>query len=468
MFNNPSSLAKGFVLGKKLLAVFLSFSLVFSFLTIPSQEALAEASEDMRGTCEGVESLPTSGSLNSEWLHLQDPLTGYCMVVKKAYIYSGSGTAAWIEIHSNGNATVTFPSDNMSELVGDISLCGKEKIGGQGGHWYGIEGRKIIFVDSIGNILATGTTGEDGKCVMDSGTSTEPVPQTRKVRVSSFSGNGTLKINGANVSAAEEVSISSEEAMTVSWQASAGTTSADNVSLMTSLSIDGQSVDVSNIDKTKWQVTNTAYQNKMNETGVKMTTLDAVKAAEQTVTIPASTVASLATTSSSEVSIEVQFSEYVPVYRLYNQITSEHLFTTNKTEYDTFVQKCESGEDVWIGEGIDWFAEVTPETANDNTVRRFYNAALGAMGSSSHYYSKDATEIAALLQNGWVDDGAANYIQSRGTAPIWTCYNEGLGSAHHYTSNKTEWEGLSVHGWALETDKNLDTGVFQAVMSAKP
>ena len=199
----------------------------------------------------------------------------------------------------------------------------------------------------------------------------------------------------------------------------------------------------------------------MGDTTAVMTTYDAVVNTQQKIVVDA-------VSNDTTQAIEVEFSEYVPVYRLYNTITSEHLFTTNKSEYDSFVEKSKGKQDFWIGEGIDWLAEATPQVPDASTVRRLYNKDLGAMGRSSHYYSKDESEIAILLKNGWVDDGAANYIQSGGSVPIWTCYNEGLGSAHHYTSNKSEWQSLSSYGWHLETDKNSTTGVFQAVMSAKP
>jgi uncharacterized repeat protein (TIGR02543 family) len=158
--------------------------------------------------------------------------------------------------------------------------------------------------------------------------------------------------------------------------------------------------------------------------------------------------------------VTITWQKVKPVYRLYNMLTSEHLFTTNKTEYDNFVAQSKTDSEYWIGEGISWLA---PESGE--TVSRFYNAGLGALGHSSHYYSKDATEIANLEKSGWVNDGAANGFPSGGTTQIWTCYNEALGSAHHYTSSKDEWSGLAQHGWALEQDKNGTDGVFQGVLA---
>ena len=313
---------------------------------------------------------------------------------------------------------------------------------------------------------STTAEGKDYATASASGEMSDVKSTAAEMKVNTITGSGTFKVNGATMTDGSTQTISSGDTLNLSWQpAKVGST---NLTLIKSITVNSKDQQATTkIDKSKWQVVNEAYAREMGDSTALMTTYDQVASTEQSISVSTAN-------ASGDVTIDVEFAEYVPVYRLYNKITSEHLFTTNKTEYDNFVNQLEAGADVWIGEGIDWFAEVTPETANDNTVRRFYNAALGAMGSSSHYYSKDATEIATLLQNGWVDDGPANYIQSGGDVPIWTCYNEALGSAHHYTSNKTEWEGLEQNGWALEKDKNgVDPvktlqGAFQAVMSAKP
>ncbi len=159
--------------------------------------------------------------------------------------------------------------------------------------------------------------------------------------------------------------------------------------------------------------------------------------------------------------VNVEYMRVSPVYRMYNMITSEHLFSTNKTEYDNFVAKGKNDEDYWIGEGVNWLAPYSSTT----TVQRLYNAALGAMGHSSHYYTSNETEMNTLIsQHGWTSDGADNSFGSDGTVAIYTCYNEALGSAHHYTSSKSEWEGLEQHGWALERDKNEPNGNFNGVL----
>ena len=205
------------------------------------------------------------------------------------------------------------------------------------------------------------------------------------------------------------------------------------------------------------QAENSEYNRKMqNSSKATMTTWDKLQdyvTTERGVRL--GTVSSLF----SEVSITWQ--RVSPVYRLYNSITSEHLFTTNKDEYDSWVIKCQNDEDYWIGEGINWLA---PSTGT--SVSRLYNPDLGSMGSTSHYYTSNTEEIAELTsKHGWEQENETLGFMSSGDVAIWTCYNEGLGSAHHYTSNKSEWEGLENHGWDLERSKNGDTGVFLGILA---
>ena len=231
--------------------------------------------------------------------------------------------------------------------------------------------------------------------------------------------------------------------------------------LPSAIKVNGVTVQTSDklLNKASWAKTNEEYKRKMNE--------DAKSVEFETIEQNLTSTATIAINSvSNSLSVEVEFEELTPVYRLYNMLTSEHMFTTNKAEYDGWVDKCKTDKDYWIGEGINWFAP-SSQVSGTSTVRRLYNPALGALGHSSHYYTSDQTEIDTLIsQYGWQDDGAANQFTSGGDVSIWTCYNEQLGSAHHYTSSKSEWEGLAAHGWDLETVKNGTTGVFKASMSA--
>ena len=212
------------------------------------------------------------------------------------------------------------------------------------------------------------------------------------------------------------------------------------------------------VDVSKAQAVNTEYKRLMNQTAT-MTDYDTLVTyllSEHSVSLGKKGVGT---------QVKVEFATVAPVYRLYNKITSEHLFSTSKSEYDKFVDLCKNNKDFWIGEGIDWLAPTT--TTGTMTVHRLYNAGLGKLGRSSHYYTANTTEMNNLIKyNGWKDDGASYRFQSGGTAAIYTCYNENLGSAHHYTANKSEWEGLAKHGWDLEKSKNGTSGVFQCLMGS--
>ena len=281
----------------------------------------------------------------------------------------------------------------------------------------------------------------------------DPVKPTAKLE--KITGLGTVKINGETMAEGAIQEITAGQDMTIAWKPAQNGT---NITLIKSIKVNGVEQKISSkLNKTLWERANNAYRSKMDDATSTMVTYDSVSVAEQSITISNNAM------NGTEEKIEVEFAEYVPVYRLYNQITSEHLFTTDKTEYDAWVAKCDNNEDYWIGEGIDWFAPTTGKQ-----VYRLYNPDLGAQARSSHYYTSDEAEIAELTTKfGWVQESIEFGFMSGGDVPIWTCYNEGLGSAHHYTSSKTEWEGLAQHGWQLEQDKNLETGVFQAALSAK-
>ena len=268
--------------------------------------------------------------------------------------------------------------------------------------------------------------------------------------------NNPTSTGGASASLDRSVYVVDDE-LIVNWK---GGTSGSDFVLPTSIkygNITKNATELISVDQMQEQ--NSEYLRRMSSDG-NMTTYDSLSAyASQTHSVSLGKVSALNTT------VEITWQVVTPVYRLYNMITSEHLFTTQKTEYDNFVSVGRTNQDYWIGEGISWLAPTT-----GTKVERYYNAGLGAQGHSSHYYSSDATEIANLKAAGWTYDAGCDLI-SGGTTPIYTCYNEALGSAHHYTSSKTEWQNLSANGWQLEEDKNgvnpakSPEGVFQGVVA---
>ncbi len=163
----------------------------------------------------------------------------------------------------------------------------------------------------------------------------------------------------------------------------------------------------------------------------------------------------------------------MPVYRLYNYLSSEHLYTTSKSEYDSLVDLTNRGSSNWIKEGVAWNAPAAPaDTTAEGAAKpvyRLYNSGLGKQGRTSHYYTADTDEIKTLTTRkyGWKNEGVVFY--SGGGVSIYTAYSEKLKSAHIYTSSKSEYEGLDK-GWNKETKKNSKNeipGVFQAVSAGK-
>ena len=344
-------------------------------------------------------------------------------------------------------ATNTNPTEYTIETE-DIEL---QNLSGVSGYnfagWVDESGETVTYIKkgSIGNRTLRATWIK--------------IENTPEVKVDAIKGGGTIKVNGQTITSGKSINYTPGKPLKISWQAKKSSSS--NVSLIKSISVNSKDQSAATkIDKSKWQVLNTAYKQKMGE-DVYMTTYDKIISTEQSINI-------ITSNAVGDLSINVEFAEYVPVYRLYNQITSEHLFTTDKTEYDAWVAMCDNNEDYWIGEGIDWFAPASGGTQ----VYRLYNASLGSLGRSSHYYTSDVNEKDELINKyGWKEEELTRGFQSGGTIPIYTCYNEYLGSAHHYTSSKSEWESLANHGWDLEKNKNTASGkngVFQAVMSAKP
>lgn len=163
----------------------------------------------------------------------------------------------------------------------------------------------------------------------------------------------------------------------------------------------------------------------------------------------------------------------VPVYRLYNYISSEHLYTTDKSEYDSLIDLTNRGESNWIREGVAWYAPSAPDGSLQNNtilpVYRLYNQSLGRLGKNAHYYTSDTEEINRLASanNGWTNEGI--FFYSGGTTSIYTAYSEKLSSAHLYTSSKEEYDNLDS-GWDKESSKNNSTskqGIFQAIKAGQ-
>ena len=127
------------------------------------------------------------------------------------------------------------------------------------------------------------------------------------------------------------------------------------------------------------------------------------------------------------------------LYRLYNKWTHEHLFTTDKDEYDTLVA---AG---WTGEENAGMVAVN----QGKGVYRLYNPNTG-----EHHYTTDENELAACVKAGWVNEGIKFHSVQNGTVPVYSMYNPYEKKFyHHYTSDPDEIAKMVKAGWVKEEIK---------------
>ncbi|QFJ54465.1 hypothetical protein [Pseudobutyrivibrio xylanivorans] len=89
----------------------------------------------------------------------------------------------------------------------------------------------------------------------------------------------------------------------------------------------------------------------------------------------------------------------VPVYRLYNTLTGEHLYTIDVVERASLLKnETASG---WIDEGIAWYV-------SDKAGKPVYRL-LDMTGGSEHIYTTDANLRSEYVLKGWRDEGICWY-----------------------------------------------------------
>ena len=128
----------------------------------------------------------------------------------------------------------------------------------------------------------------------------------------------------------------------------------------------------------------------------------------------------------------------VPMYRLYNRWSGEHLFTTDYSEYSYL------GSIGWTQEGVAWYAPASGGTP----VWRLYNPYSG-----DHLYTGSASEYAYLGSIGWRQEGESfrSADASSGGAPIYRLYNRWLTAGTHlFTTDYSEYSYLGTLGWSQE------------------
>ncbi|WP_368018398.1 hypothetical protein [Olsenella sp. AGMB03486] len=127
----------------------------------------------------------------------------------------------------------------------------------------------------------------------------------------------------------------------------------------------------------------------------------------------------------------------VPMYRLYNPWSGEHLFTQNKSEADSLVRLG------WRDEGIAWKSP----SWSESPVYRLYNPYSG-----DHFYTMDVDEYNYLGSIGWNQEGISFYSASKETGrPIYRLFNRWLTQGTHlFTTSRSEYTQLGAIGWSQE------------------
>ncbi len=291
-------------------------------------------------------------------------------------------------------------------------------------------------------------------------------PNTHTITVTSSSSDlGTFSItDDSGKKYASGDSVDTDKHLYLNWKGAVDTSVTDpTITLLDSVRVNNSlAYSLSTTSKSSWKTTNTYWKSLFKETKQYATYDKIATFAKSGGSVDLGRM-------SGDLTISFEFIKAQPIYRLYNSITSEHLFTKSKSEYDNFAELCAQKKDAWVPEGVDWLSYAS-STSQSKPVYRLYNPALGAMARTSHYYTTDLAEAKNLIaKHGWKYDkfsGSTTAFLSDGSVGVWTCYNEALRSAHHYTSNKTEWTGLSKHGWDLEKTKNGTSGFFKCLSSA--
>ena len=127
---------------------------------------------------------------------------------------------------------------------------------------------------------------------------------------------------------------------------------------------------------------------------------------------------------------------HVPMYRLYNPYTHEHLLTSNTDEMDQLVNVG------WSLDGIAWNAP-----SSGLFVYRLYNPF-----DDWHTYTLSQEEIDILVPLGWKVDGVVCYSATEAdVVPIYRLFNPYEKTNYHLlTANPEERDLLEKAGWIVE------------------
>ena len=121
----------------------------------------------------------------------------------------------------------------------------------------------------------------------------------------------------------------------------------------------------------------------------------------------------------------------VPFLRAWNKAATDHFYTTNTTEMDTFLANG------YTSQGL--AAYILPSDTQAPTavpLFRMYSA-----NSTDHYYTTNTTQRALLIQQGnYLSDGIAGFVypeEECGTVPLYRIYKHTIGD-NFFTTDQAE------------------------------
>ncbi len=133
--------------------------------------------------------------------------------------------------------------------------------------------------------------------------------------------------------------------------------------------------------------------------------------------------------------------EGVPVYRLYNQWSHEHLYTTSAAEREKLVG------DGWTDEHEAWYAPTS-----GTPVYRLFNPY-----SKDHYYTSNKSEADHNVELGWQWDNGGKplfYSATNSTFAVYQLFNPyETTNTHLWTADSHEYETNKQRGWEGEGAK---------------
>jgi uncharacterized delta-60 repeat protein/uncharacterized repeat protein (TIGR01451 family) len=134
-------------------------------------------------------------------------------------------------------------------------------------------------------------------------------------------------------------------------------------------------------------------------------------------------------------------------YRLYNDGTKEHLYTTDLNEYNTL------GANGWNQEGTIGHVLDNPGSFNGVTATPYYR--LYNDQTFWHHWTTDPNEYYTLVQfPNWHGEGVDGYILptgTTGTVPLYRLLYPFIAGLHHWTIDQNEYDTLTTqYGWVGE------------------